>query len=312
MSAVPAPEKPATTTLGDLRPQAGGALVTAGFGDSQSFALLQRVGNALAQSDLIPQQFRGNLPNCIIALELAQRIGASPLMVMQNLYVVHGKPAWSSQFLIAAVNQCGRYTSLQYQWTGEEGKDSWTCRAYATDKRTGAHVQGPAVSLRMAKDQGWYGRKDSKWPSMTELMMVYRAATYFARTNAPELTMGLSTADEVHDVIDTEQGPTGTFEATTESLRTVAAATPVGSAKPPKPPNPEKVVDAEAVADVQPRKSAASGAPASFTDEAAILLGIDKAKDSEAAADILDLYRGHPKYAKFTEAFNARWSETIG
>lgn len=299
-------DKPASTSLDQLRPAANAPLVTAGFGDSQSFALLQRVGNALAQSDLIPAQFRGNLPNCIIALELAQRIGASPLMVMQNLYVVHGKPAWSSQFLIAAVNQCGRYTSLQYEWTGTEGKDDWTCRAYATDKRTTARVQGPAVSLKMAKDQGWYSRKDSKWPSMTELMMVYRAATYFARTNAPELTMGLATADEVHDVIDAERTPEGTFEATTESLR---REPPPEKEKPPEGAKAKR--GAEKIIEAEPAPAPKSGAPEPITDEAKALLLLDAAKDEGEAAAILDVCQGQPFYARLVTAFNARFSSQV-
>jgi hypothetical protein len=110
----------------------------------------------------VPKQYQGNLPNCIIALELAQRIGASPLMVMQNLYIVHGRPSWSSQFLIAAVNQCGRFTALQYEWSGKPNTDEWTCRAWAKDKATGERVQGPAVSIAMAKKEGWYARRTAR------------------------------------------------------------------------------------------------------------------------------------------------------
>jgi hypothetical protein len=164
------------------------------------------------------------VPNCIIALELAQRIGASPLMVAQNLYIVHGRPSWSSQFLIAAVNQCGRFTALQYEWSGKPNDDSWTCRAWAKDKATGDRVQGPSVSIAMAKKEGWFQKSGSKWQTIPELMLMYRAATFFARTNAPELTMGLSTAEEAHDVIDMQQVEPGHFEATTTEIRAEASA----------------------------------------------------------------------------------------
>lgn len=46
--------------------------------------------------------------NCVIALDIALRMGAKPLMVMQNIYVVHGRPAWSAQCLIATLNQSGK------------------------------------------------------------------------------------------------------------------------------------------------------------------------------------------------------------
>ena len=73
-------------------------VVELGFGSGESFEMLQRAAALLCSSTLVPQQFRGreNLPNCVVALNMANRIGADPLMVMQNLYVVHGRPSWSA------------------------------------------------------------------------------------------------------------------------------------------------------------------------------------------------------------------------
>ena len=102
--------------------------VAMGFGNNQSFELMQRAAKLLANSTLVPVSYRlvnedrrGNvtenpagLPNCVVALNMAQRMGADPLMVMQNLYIVEGRPAWSSQFIIAAINNCGRYSPLRF------------------------------------------------------------------------------------------------------------------------------------------------------------------------------------------------------
>jgi hypothetical protein len=173
-----------TTTLADLQHrsqprEAQMPTVRAGFSDLAGFELAQRAAKALAASTLVPKNYQGNLADCIVALELAQRIGASPLMVMQNLYIVHGRPAWSSQFLIAAVNQCGRFTALQYEWTGKVNTDdSWTCRAWAKDRSTGERVQGPAVSIAQAKKEGWYAKNGSKWQTLPELMLMYRAGRF--------------------------------------------------------------------------------------------------------------------------------------
>jgi hypothetical protein len=189
--------------------------VRAGFNDSNAFELIQRGAKLLSESTLVPKDYQKNLPNCVIALEMAQRIGASPLMIMQNLYIVHGKPAWSSQFLIACVNQCGRFSSLQYEWGGTQGKDDWSCRAWAIDKSTNTRVQGPAISLGQAKSEGWVEKNGSKWKTLPELMLTYRAATFFARTNAPELTMGLQTAEEITDVVNLERAEDGSFGVAT-------------------------------------------------------------------------------------------------
>ena len=169
------------------------------FGDIQSFQNAQRMVKPLAESNLVPDTFKGKIGDCMIALEIAQRIGASPLAVMQNIYIVHGKPAWSSQFLIACINSCGKFSPLRYVEVGERGKDTWGKYAWATDKR-GERLQAPTVTIEIAKKEGWFSKNGSKWQTMPELMLTYRAATLFARTYAPELTMGMQTQDEVIDV----------------------------------------------------------------------------------------------------------------
>ena len=87
--------------------------VMVGFSSQQSFELAQRAAKLLSTSTLVPKEYQGNLSNCVIALNMASRIDADPLMVMQNLVVVHGRPTWSSQFLIATVNTCGRFSALR-------------------------------------------------------------------------------------------------------------------------------------------------------------------------------------------------------
>ena len=178
--------------------------VTAGFQSAEGFALLQRMANMFVGSTLVPEQFRGekNFGNRVIALNMAQRLGADPLMVMQNLYVVYGTPSWSSKFMIAMFNQCGRYESIHYEETGKKGTDTQGIIAWAKEKSTGEILKGPEVTIKTAKDEGWYGKNGSKWKTMPEQMLRYRAASWFIRTTAPELSMGLQTVDEVKDTID--------------------------------------------------------------------------------------------------------------
>lgn len=170
------------------------------FSSAASFESAQRMAMALSKASLVPQTYQNNLPNSLIALEVAQRIGASPLLVMQHLYIVHGRPAWSSQFMIASCNQCGRFSALQYEFRGKEGSDEWSCRAYATEKANNQVVHGPWVSIAMAKAEGWYGKNGSKWKTMPELMLTYRAASFFVKTKAPEISMGMQTVEEAQDM----------------------------------------------------------------------------------------------------------------
>ncbi len=166
MASNPVPT-PATATLAELRSlpaaRAQTSPVAAGFFDAQGFELLQRVAKAFASSSLVPAAYQGNLPNCMIALNLARRLKADELMVMQNLYIVHGNPGWSAKFLVACINSCGRFSALRYEWRGTEGKPEFGCRAWAVERETGERLNGAWVDLRMVKAEGRDAKKRSKW-----------------------------------------------------------------------------------------------------------------------------------------------------
>lgn len=202
------------------------------FNSIEAFEQAQRMAGALCQSELVPEQYRGKekLANCIIALEIAQRLGASPLPIMQNLYIVHGRPAWSSQFLISCVNASGKFSPLRYMMSGTG--DAQQCIAWAVD-RGGERLESPAVSIAMAKAEGWFSKNGSKWKTMPELMLRYRAATLFARLYCPELTMGMHTDDEVIDISPVVTDPSAPstprrrLHAAVEEASRAAAVAPV-------------------------------------------------------------------------------------
>ena len=165
------------------------------FSGFQEFQVAQRMAQALASSTIVPKDYQGNVGNCLIALEMANRMGTSPMMVMQNLYIVNGRPAWSSQYIVAMINASRKYkTELQYdlQGTGEK----MSCYAWAEDMN-GHRVVGPTITMQMANDEGWLGRNGSKWKTMPEVMMRYRAASFFGRLNCPDMIMGIYSTDEV-------------------------------------------------------------------------------------------------------------------
>lgn len=180
------------------------AEVLPGFNSKQSFELAQRAAGLLSKSSLVPKEYRGDLSNCVIALNMAARLGADPLMVMQNLYIVNGRPGWSSQFLISTFNTSGRFTSLRYEWVGKADTDEWGCRAWAIEKSTEQKLKGSLVTIAMAKKEGWYSKSGSKWKTMPQQMLMYRAASWFIRAYAPELAMGMYTEDEIVDIDETD------------------------------------------------------------------------------------------------------------
>lgn len=183
--------------------------VVPGFTSKESYALLWSMAKMFSNTSLAPEQFRGekHIGDCAVAINMAQRMGADPLMVMQNMYVVYGTPSWSSKFMIATFNQCGKYSSIHYEMSGTPGKDDYGCRAWAAEKDTGERIEGPLVTIGIAKAEGWYDKKMSKWQTMPDQMLRYRAASWFIRTTAPELSMGLQTVEEVHDTVEKDITP---------------------------------------------------------------------------------------------------------
>lgn len=168
------------------------------FGTSDNFIMAMQMAKALASSTIVPQTFQRNDANCLIAIEQAQRLRVSPLMVMQNLYVIQGRPSWSSKFLIAAINNSGKFDmELQFDETKDKAGKPFSCTAWTM--KNGRRVEGMTVDMDMAKDEGWLSKNGSKWKTMPQLMLRYRAASFFSSLNCPELTMGLYTREEMQD-----------------------------------------------------------------------------------------------------------------
>ncbi len=180
----------------------------------REFALQQRQAKVYADSDLVPQHYRGKIGNVLIAQNMAKRMNGDLLMIMQNLYVVHGNPGWSSQYLIASFNANGRFSAIKYRFSGEG--DDYGCSAYCTEIATGEEISGTKITMAMAKAEGWVNKNGSKWKTMPEQMFRYRSAAFLIRATAPEIAMGLLTKEELEDIHD---GVNGNGSAIAEKTR---------------------------------------------------------------------------------------------
>ena len=165
--------------------------------ETQQFELAQRQAKMLASSSLVPKDFQGNVANCGIAINVAKRTRLDPLMVCQNLAIIHGRPSWSATALIGMINSCGRYTPLRFVFDNEDTPTS--CYAVATDKESGQELKGERITLEMAKKEGWSTKNGSKWLTMPGQMLRYRAASFWSRAYASDMSLGMYTQDEVRD-----------------------------------------------------------------------------------------------------------------
>ena len=167
------------------------------WNDPAAMNLAKRNAVTLSNSGLVPQNYQGKPENCLIALDMANRMGVSPLFVMQNLYVVKGKPSWSGQSCMSLIKMNGEFTDVEPVYFGEKGTDGRGCYIKAVNVKSGKTVTGTEVTLGMAKAEGW--TSNPKWRNMPDLMLGYRAAAFFARIYCPNALMGVQTAEEVED-----------------------------------------------------------------------------------------------------------------
>lgn len=180
--------------------------------DKAAFDQVARVANMLAKSTIVPENYQNKPEDCFIAVEMASRMNTSPIFIMQNLYVVKGKPSWAGQACMAMITSCGKFKNVKHVYTGTRGTDNRGCYVEATRISDGEILRGTEVTLQMAKNEGWMS--NSKWRNMPEQMLGYRAASFFARMFCPEAMMGLQTTEEIYDA----QQPVGTAVPSAQEL----------------------------------------------------------------------------------------------
>ena len=177
-------------------PQTSGILAQVAA-ETQAFELVQRQAMMLSKSTLVPKDFAGNVANCAIALNVAKRTRLDPLMVCQNLAIIHGRPSWSATALIGMINASGKFSPLRFVFDSDEAP-TW-CYAVARDMATGEELKGERITLEMAKKEGWSTKNGSKWLTMPGQMLRYRAASFWSRAYASDMSLGMYTQDEVRD-----------------------------------------------------------------------------------------------------------------
>lgn len=186
------------------------------FLNEQRFEFAQRIGKMLSTASMVPTHFRNNLGNCMVALNLSERLGVDVFGLMQTSYVIHGRPGFESKLLIALFNARTQLFIPPLRWEMQgnfpKGKDAG-CRAYAIDKETKEPLYGEWIDWDMVEEEGWNENKTiregprkgeiikSKWNTMPGQMFRYRSASFFINAYEPGLKMGIVTVDELEDMI---------------------------------------------------------------------------------------------------------------
>lgn len=167
-----------------------------------AFDQIWRAAKLFSSSDLVPTAYKGKPENCFIAIEMADRMGISPFAMLQSLVIIQGKPSMEAKLIIALVNDSGIFKDpLEYEISGDDPHaDNYKVRAFATMQKSGKLCQGPWITYKMVKGEGWLDKGGSKWKTMPAIMFMYRAASFFAKMYCPNITMGMQTREEMEDV----------------------------------------------------------------------------------------------------------------
>ena len=278
------------------------------FLDVTRFELAQRVAKMLSTGKLLPAHFQNNIADIMIAMNLADRFKADPFMVMQNVYLIHGKPALQGTLVIALVNQCGKFTTLQFRTEREKDKII-SCTAYATEKNTG-EVLEHTLTHQEVEAEGWNrskGSQKSKWLTLPALMYKYRSATFFARVYCPEVLLGMQTVDELVDIGPTQKS---VIETNTKELTQALTFEPkkepkkekpepsigvrMGEARPPKDYKPKSGVQKEILKIIKdfPEEYQLARQELGITEEE-VLTEDQMASVKEKVSEIIDIASAH-------------------
>jgi hypothetical protein len=182
----------------------------ANYLDTGRFNQISRLAHMFASSGVVPKHYQGEPASCHVATTFALNMGMDPLGVMQVTYIIGGKLAWQGQ-AYAGLLKIKAVDRLKYDDGGaaDRGEPVKRMRCIGVRKGEDDYV-GPWVTWEMVEAEGWNqnkGSQKSKWQTMPEVMFRYRSAAFLARTEFPELFMGIYSDDELRDAGMTDDLP---------------------------------------------------------------------------------------------------------
>lgn len=157
-----------------------------------------QIGTMFAKSGLVPKDLTPEA--CVVCISMAREMRVSALMLMQNVFFVHGTAGWKTPWIIARANTSGAFANnINWRSTGEG--DELSVTAYV--ERTDGQEASSTVDMRMAKIEEW-GKGTRKYQSMPEHMLEFRAAAFLIRKHCPQVLFGMYTREELESIPEDE------------------------------------------------------------------------------------------------------------
>lgn len=140
------------------------------------------MAKALASSNLVPRDFRGQPANILLAINLGASLGIEPAVALTEIQVIDGKPTLSAHLQAALVRRAGHRLRI------EQKKNQATAILIRSDDPE--HEHRATWTMARAEQAGLAGK--GAWRQYPESMLVNRAITEVVRFAAPDVLIGVA------------------------------------------------------------------------------------------------------------------------
>lgn len=167
------------------------------LGNPEQLHAAMEFAGMLAQSQLVPVDYRNNPANCLVAIQMGFEVGLAPMQAMQNIAVINGRPSMWGDAVLALVKSHPSFLDINEEMI--EGKDG-KCAGYrCTLKRHGHRDIVRSFTTDDAAQAGLL-RKKGPWEQYPQRMLQMRARSWAVRDQFPDVLRGLSFREEAIDI----------------------------------------------------------------------------------------------------------------
>lgn len=181
-----------------------------------TFGHKYQMAQILCKSAMLPPHLK-TPENVVVTLQYGHELGLSPMVAINNIYMVNGKPTLSADIMHAICRRSSEYGGVKWIEISDKVAKCVVTRKTASysEETIGFYT------IDMAKDAGLL-TKDN-WKKYPARMLKHRALSYALRDAFPDLISGFYTREELEkNPIQVERNITAEATASTVDEKPLA------------------------------------------------------------------------------------------
>lgn len=160
-----------------------------------------KLAEVMANSDMVPKDYKGKPGNVLIAVQMGAELGLQPMQAIQNIAVINGRPAVWGDAALAIVSAHPECEDVIEKIDGAGDSMSATC----TIKRRGRESVTRTFTVANARLANLWN-KEGPWKTYPQRMLQMRARSWALRDSFADALRGIGIAEEVRDTPMKEMG----------------------------------------------------------------------------------------------------------